>query len=139
MKELQDEYGMSIIMITHDLGVIAEVTDRVVVMYAGKVVEYADVHTLFKEPRHPYSWGLMNAIPRLDEEKEKLYNIPGVVPDPLDFPEGCRFNTRCPFATDKCKTEEPPLEEVEEKHFAACWHIDKLLEEIKRIREGESA
>jgi peptide/nickel transport system ATP-binding protein len=139
MKELQDEYGMSIIMITHDLGVIAEVTDRVVVMYAGKVVEYADVHTLFKEPRHPYSWGLMNAIPRLDEEKEKLYNIPGVVPDPLDFPDGCRFNTRCPFATDKCKTEEPPLEEVEEKHFAACWHIDKLLEEIKRIREGESA
>jgi len=139
MKELQDEYGMSIIMITHDLGVIAEVTDRVVVMYAGKVVEYADVNTLFKEPRHPYSWGLMNAIPRLDEEKEKLYNIPGVVPDPLDFPEGCRFNTRCPHATDKCKTEEPPLEKVGERHFAACWHIDKLLEEIKRVREGESA
>ncbi|MBN2252619.1 MAG: ABC transporter ATP-binding protein [Kosmotogaceae bacterium] len=139
MKSLQDQYGMALVMITHDLGVIAEMAQRVVVMYAGKVVEYADVHTLFKNPRHPYTWGLMNAIPKLDEDKEVLYNIPGVVPDPLDFPDGCRFNTRCPLATDKCRKEEPPLVEIESEHTAACWHIDKLIETIKVSRAGESA
>ncbi|AKI97163.1 ABC transporter ATP-binding protein [Kosmotoga pacifica] len=139
MLELQKEYGMAIVMITHDLGVIAEMAERVVVMYAGKVVEYADVRTLFKDPKHPYTWGLMNAIPRLDEDKEKLYNIPGVVPDPLDFPKGCRFNTRCPIATDKCRTEEPPLEEIEPGHKAACWHIDRLEETVKVSRAGEGA
>ncbi|MDD3460733.1 MULTISPECIES: ABC transporter ATP-binding protein [unclassified Mesotoga] len=139
MKSLQDQYGMALVMITHDLGVIAEMAQRVVVMYAGKVVEYADVHTLFKNPRHPYTWGLMNAIPKLDEDKEVLYNIPGVVPDPLDFPDGCRFNTRCPLATDKCRKEEPPLVEIENEHTAACWHIDKLIETIKVSRAGETA
>lgn len=139
MKSLQDQYGMALVMITHDLGVIAEMAQRVVVMYAGKVVEYADVHTLFKNPRHPYTWGLMNAIPKLDEDKEVLYNIPGVVPDPLDFPDGCRFNTRCPLATDKCRKEEPPLVEIESEHTAACWHIDRLIETIKVSRAGESA
>ncbi|HQC57507.1 MAG TPA: ABC transporter ATP-binding protein [Mesotoga sp.] len=139
MKSLQDQYGMALVMITHDLGVIAEMAQRVVVMYAGKVVEYADVHTLFKNPRHPYTWGLMNAIPRLDEDKEVLYNIPGVVPDPLDFPDGCRFNTRCPLATEKCRKEEPPLVEIESDHTAACWHIDELIETIKVARAGESA
>ncbi|CCU85468.1 ABC transporter ATP-binding protein [Mesotoga prima] len=139
MKSLQDQYGMALVMITHDLGVIAEMAQRVVVMYAGKVVEYADVHTLFKNPRHPYTWGLMNAIPRLDEDKEVLYNIPGVVPDPLDFPDGCRFNTRCPLATEKCRKEEPPLVEIESDHTTACWHIDKLIETIKVARAGESA
>ena len=139
MKSLQDQYGMALVMITHDLGVIAEMAQRVVVMYAGKVVEYADVHTLFKNPRHPYTWGLMNAIPKLDEDKEVLYNIPGVVPDPLDFPDGCRFNTRCPLATDKCRKEEPPLVEIESEHTAACWHIARLIETIKVSRAGESA
>jgi len=139
MLELQKEYGMSIIMITHDLGVIAEMADRVVVMYAGKVVEYADIRTLFKDPKHPYTWGLMNAIPRLDEDKEVLYNIPGVVPDPLDFPKGCRFHTRCALATEKCRTEEPPLEEIESSHKVACWHVDKLEEMIKVARAGEGA
>lgn len=139
MNSLQKEYGMAIVMITHDLGVIAEMAQRVVVMYAGKVVEYADVYTLFKKPRHPYTWGLMNAIPKLDEDKEVLYNIPGVVPDPLDFPDGCRFNTRCPLATEKCRKEEPPLIEVEENHTSACWHVDKLVEMIRLARAGESA
>ena len=139
MLELQKEYGMAIVMITHDLGVIAEMAERVVVMYAGKVVEYADVVTLFKDPKHPYTWGLMNAIPRLDEDKDVLYNIPGVVPDPLDFPKGCRFNTRCPLATDKCRTEEPPLVEIEPGHKAACWHIDRLVEMVKVSRAGEGA
>ena len=139
MKSLQEQYGMALVMITHDLGVIAEMAQRVVVMYAGKVVEYAEVHTLFRRPRHPYTWGLMNAIPSLDEDKEVLYNIPGVVPDPLDFPEGCRFNTRCPLATDKCRKEEPPLVEIEENHTAACWYVDKLIEAIKVARAGEGA
>ena len=139
MKSLQEQYGMALVMITHDLGVIAEMAQRVVVMYAGKVVEYAEVLTLFKKPRHPYTWGLMNAIPKLDEDKEVLYNIPGVVPDPLDFPDGCRFNTRCPLATDKCRKEEPPLVEVEENHTSACWYVDKLVEMIKVSRSGEGA
>ena len=139
MKSLQEQYGMALVMITHDLGVIAEMAQRVVVMYAGKVVEYAEVLTLFKKPRHPYTWGLMNAIPKLDEDKEVLYNIPGVVPDPLDFPDGCRFNTRCPLATDKCRKEEPPLVEVDENHTSACWYVDKLVEMIKVSRAGEGA
>jgi peptide/nickel transport system ATP-binding protein len=139
MKSLQDEYGMSIVMITHDLGVIAEVADRVVVMYAGKVVEYADAVSLFKNPKHPYTWGLLNAIPRLDIEQESLYNIPGVVPDPLHFPEGCKFNTRCKFKQERCLKEEPPIVEVEGKHFARCFYIDKLEEAKKAAKAGEKA
>ncbi|MCD6462896.1 MAG: ABC transporter ATP-binding protein [Thermotogae bacterium] len=138
MKELQREYGMSIIMITHDLGVIAEMADRVLVMYAGKVVEYADVRDLFKDPHHPYTWGLMNSIPRLDVEYERLNAIPGVVPDALHFPEGCRFRNRCEFATNKC-AEEPPLVEVKANHFSACWHIDELRKTMKLAQEGETA
>jgi peptide/nickel transport system ATP-binding protein len=137
MLSLQKEYGMSIVMITHDLGVIAELAERVAVMYAGRIVEYADVVTLFKKPKHPYTWGLMNAIPKIDDEKEILYNIKGVVPDPLSFPEGCRFNTRCPLAKDKCFTDVPPLEEFEKDHFVACFRINELEEMIKNEREGE--
>ena len=137
MKSLQDEYGMSIVMITHDLGVIAEVADRVVVMYAGKVVEYADAVTLFKNPKHPYTWGLLNAIPRLDIEQDSLYNIPGVVPDPLHFPKGCKFNTRCSFCEDKCLKEEPELIEVEKNHFVRCFYIKKV--EDAKAKAGENA
>ncbi len=137
--KLQEDFGMAVVIITHDLGVIAETAQRVVVMYAGKVVEHADVRTLFKSPRHPYTWGLMNAIPSIDVSKEVLYNIPGIVPDPLSFPEGCRFRTRCPLATDQCAEEEPPLEELGDSHQSACWHIDKLVEEIRVSRAGESA
>jgi len=138
MKSLQDEYGMSIIMITHDLGVIAEVADRVVVMYAGKVVEYADAVTLFKNPKHPYTWGLLNAIPRLDIEQDTLYNIPGVVPDPLHFPEGCKFNTRCTFCEERCKKEEPELIEVEKNHYARCFFIEKVEKEKAKTKAGEN-
>ncbi|HCZ06371.1 MAG TPA: peptide ABC transporter ATP-binding protein [Thermotogae bacterium] len=139
MQQLQKEYGMSIIMITHDLGVIAEMSDRVLVMYAGKVVEHASVRELFKNPKHPYTWGLMNSIPRLDIEYERLYAIPGTVPDALHFPEGCRFHTRCEFATDKCRSEEPPLVEVSPGHLSACWHIDRLESAVAVQRKGESA
>jgi peptide/nickel transport system ATP-binding protein/oligopeptide transport system ATP-binding protein len=134
MNSLKESYGMSIMMITHDLGVIAEVSDRVAVMYAGKVVEYTDVDTLFEDPKHPYTWGLMNSIPKLDKDVDRLEAIPGSVPSPLNFPEGCKFNTRCPLAEGKCFDEEPPLEEAAAGHKVRCWRYEDL-EEIKKRGE----
>src|SRR5690554_4114106 len=136
MNGLKDKLNMSIMMITHDLGVIAEVSDRVAVMYAGKVLEYTDVKTLFKNPKHPYTVGLMNSIPRLDKETKRLTAIPGIVPGSMDFPEGCKYHTRCSLADEKCIQEEPGLKEIEKGHKVRCWHFEKL-EEIKNT--GESA
>ena len=137
MKDLQKEYGMAIIFITHDLGVVAEMADRAVVMYAGRVVEYADVKEIFKNPKHPYTWGLMTSIPRIDKDVERLISIPGVVPDPLHFPSGCRFSNRCFLAKEKCSNEEPPLVEVEKNHFSRCWFIDDLEKEKTKVMAGE--
>jgi len=134
MNGLKDSYGMSIMMITHDLGVIAEVSDRVAVMYAGKVVEYTDVNTLFADPKHPYTWGLMNSIPKLDRQVNRLQAIPGIVPSPLNFPDGCKFNTRCPLAEGKCFTDEPELVDAAEGHKVRCWRY-KDLEEMKKQNE----
>ncbi|ABV33214.1 MULTISPECIES: ABC transporter ATP-binding protein [Pseudothermotoga] len=136
MKQLQKEYGMAIVLITHDMGVIAENANRVAVMYAGKVVEYAEVKTLFGDPKHPYTWGLLHAIPRLDIEQTRLYNIPGVVPNPLKFPSGCKFNPRCEFKEEKCTKEEPELVEVAKGHLVRCffWH---KVEEAKKKEVGE--
>ncbi len=139
MKELQKEYGMAIILITHDVGVIAENADRVVVMYGGKVMETSDVKTIFKKPKHPYTWGLLTSIPRLDVEQERLYSIPGMVPDPLHFPQGCRFNTRCDFKESKCSVEMPPLIEVEPGHLSRCFFYKKLDEAQKILKAGEGA
>jgi peptide/nickel transport system ATP-binding protein/oligopeptide transport system ATP-binding protein len=133
MNSLKRQFGMAIMMITHDLGVIAEVSDRVAVMYAGKIVEYTDVKTLYADPKHPYTWGLMHSIPHIEKDLDRLEAIPGNVPNPLNFPTGCKYNTRCPFATDKCRTDEPDIVEVEEGHHVACWHIDKL--EAKKEEE----
>ena len=133
MNSLKRQFGMAIMMITHDLGVIAEVSDRVAVMYAGKIVEYTDVKTLYADPKHPYTWGLMHSIPHIEKDLDRLEAIPGNVPNPLNFPTGCKYNTRCPFATDKCRTDEPDILEVEEGHHVACWHIDKL--EAKKEEE----
>ena len=126
MKELQREYGMALIMITHDMGVIAEMADRVVVMYAGQVVEYGEVHEIFKHPRHPYTYGLLSSIPRLDVEQQKLKSIPGTVPDPLNFPPGCRFHPRCEFAQERCKKEIPQMVEVSPGHYSRCFFWEKL-------------
>ncbi len=132
MKELQQEYGMALIMITHDMGVIAEVADRVAVMYAGKVVEYGEVEEIFTKPKHPYTYALLSSIPRLDVEQQKLKSIPGNVPDPLNFPPGCRFHPRCEFAQEKCKEEIPELVEVKERHLTACFFWEKLRDlEVK--------
>ena len=119
MVALQDEIGMSILLITHDLGVVAWMADNVAVMYLGKVVEYADVRTIFKDPKHPYTQGLINSIPKIGQ-KEKLVPIEGSVPDPFERPVGCSFAPRCPHAMDKC-TQEPELVEVVDGHQVSCW------------------
>ncbi len=123
MKELQDRLGMSIIMITHDLGVVAETCDYVAVMYCGKVIEYAHVNELFKNPRHPYTVGLLNSLPRhdIDLEDEELSVIRGSVPNPTDMPKGCRFSPRCPHASDICRDRLPNLEEDENGNQIRCW------------------
>jgi peptide/nickel transport system ATP-binding protein len=127
LNELQRELGMSVLLITHDLGVVAATCDRVVVMYAGRVVEYAPVAGLFDKPKHPYTHGLFRSLPTLTEKKEKLAVIPGAVPSPLDFPSGCRFRTRCSMAQEVCK-QEPPLRELMPGHFAACHFAEEVSE-----------
>jgi peptide/nickel transport system ATP-binding protein len=119
LRELQREFAMSVLLITHDLGVVAETCDTVAVMYAGKIVEQAVVNELFERPLHPYTQGLFRSLPNLAEKKATLEAIPGAVPSPLDFPSGCHFRTRCPLAQELCK-EEPPLRELSPKHFVAC-------------------
>ena len=121
MRALRAELGTAIILITHDLGVIAELADDVIVMYAGQVIERCSVPALFAEPQHPYTIGLLGSIPRLHLAQARLSAIEGVVPDPVAFPQGCRFHPRCPFAVDKCRAEVPPLIKVSENHGAACW------------------
>jgi peptide/nickel transport system ATP-binding protein len=121
MRALRDELGTAIILITHDLGVIAELAQDVVVMYAGRIVEQVAVAGLFDDPQHPYTVGLLGSIPKLHETQERLAAIEGMVPNPTAMPQGCKFNPRCPFAIDKCRAEEPPLMEVKPGHRAACW------------------
>jgi oligopeptide/dipeptide ABC transporter ATP-binding protein len=125
LRELQRELGMSILLITHDLGVVAETCDRVAVMYAGKIVEQAKVKDLFARPRHPYTHGLFRSLPAFAESKGALAAIPGSVPSPLNFPTGCRFRTRCPMAVEICE-EEPLLREIEMGHLAACHFAEQL-------------
>ncbi len=120
LRELQEETGMSIILITHDLGVVAEMADEVAVMYAGRVVERAAARAIFEDPQHPYTLGLLGSVPRLDEERERLLAIDGSVPPPFAFPAGCRFNPRCPFAIGPCRSEMPALREITPGHEAAC-------------------
>ncbi len=130
LNELQEEVGMSILFITHDLGVVAETCDDVAVMYGGRIVEYGDVYTVFERPAHPYSIGLFNSLPQVETKTkltsdDRLYVIPGMVPRPQDFPSGCRFRTRCEFATEKC-SQLPPTVELEDGHTAACWYAEQV-------------
>ncbi|RLG83971.1 MAG: ABC transporter ATP-binding protein [Thermoprotei archaeon] len=121
LKDLQKQYGMSIILITHNLGVVAETSDRVYVMYAGKVVEHSNVFELFERPLHPYTQMLLKAVPNPLKKIERLESIPGTVPSLINPPPGCRFAPRCPLAKDVCKEKEPPIIEVEPGHHVACW------------------
>jgi len=121
LKEMKRELDTSILLITHDLGVIAEMCDRVGVMYAGSIVEEASVEEIFEDPKHPYTKGLWGAIPRMEEEKESLSVIPGVVPDLSHPPKGCKFHPRCSFRFDPCDRLVPPLVETSSVHFVACF------------------
>ncbi|MFB4160096.1 ABC transporter ATP-binding protein [Geomicrobium sp. JSM 1781026] len=120
MREVTDNFGTSILFITHDLGVVAEMVDKVVVMYAGQVVEMADVYSIFAKPKHPYTKGLLDSTPKIHEEKDELESIAGVVPNPLEMPTGCRFAPRCPQVMDICTQKEPHLLDEEEGQVR-CW------------------
>src|SRR5258706_497935 len=121
MRALREETGAAIILITHDLGVIAEMAQDVAVMYAGRIVERAGVAELFARPQHPYTIGLLGSIPKLHLERETLTAIQGQVPNPAQMPAGCRFMPRCPFSTDKCR-DDPPLAAITAGDEAACWY-----------------
>lgn len=120
MRQLQKDKGTSIMMITHNLGVVAEICDQVYVMYAGKVVESAEVHELFQNPKHPYTQGLLGALPKMDS-RQRLNSIDGMVPTLKDMPTGCRFAPRCPMATQRCREEQPDLVDVTAEHQVRCF------------------
>ena len=121
MRELKEKENKSLMLITHDMGVVAEMADDVMVMYAGKEMEYGDVRSIFKDPLHPYTRGLLKSIPRLDQSSDDpLFNIPGSVPDLSEMPKGCRFCTRCPEADKRCREQEPGLYDVNGRQVR-CW------------------
>lgn len=122
INNLRDKMGMSLLLITHDLGVVAETCDKVMIMYAGSIVESGTVDKVYRNIMHPYTSGLFNAIPKLHEESDRLEPIKGMMPDPSDLPEGCAFYERCPNAIDECKTKKPELKMVEEDHAVACFN-----------------
>ncbi len=122
IREIQNQLNMAMIYISHDVAVIAEVSDRVGVMYAGKLVELASTEVIFHRPIHPYTMGLMSAFPSIVGEKTELVTLPGEPPDLLDPPTGCRYHPRCPYATEICREEGPAFIEHSEDHYAACWH-----------------
>jgi peptide/nickel transport system ATP-binding protein len=123
LKELRQKLDFALIFISHDLSLAAELADRVATCYAGQIVEVGEVYTVFKTPHHPYTIGLINAVPTLATKREDLTSIPGSPPDQISLPTGCKFHPRCPLADARCKAEEPPLEETSEPgHQVACWH-----------------
>ena len=131
MKELKEKFNTSMLLITHDLGVVAETCDYVAIMYAGSSLEYGNVERLYNNPLHPYTVGLFNSIPSLDEDKEKLDVIPGTPPDPSNLPTGCRFHPRCSRCMEICKKSIPKTIEVEKGHFVSCFLYDKEIKEGK--------
>ncbi|RNA70493.1 ABC transporter ATP-binding protein [Alteribacter keqinensis] len=133
MKKLNKEKGTAIMLITHDLGVVAEMCDRVVVMYAGKVVEKGTVRTILKEPKHPYTQGLIKSLPKIDKRNERLYSIPGNVPKPGSITAGCRFAPRCEHAFDRCFKEDPELLEMSETHTCRCFLYEKKEVEATHV------
>ena len=120
LRALQQKFGTSILLITHDLGVVAETASRVIVMYGGEMVEEAPVRELFASAHHPYTEGLLNAMPQVGQERERLATIPGTVPPPTAWPTGCRFHDRCPYAWDRCAAEHPPLYTIGQRHVSRC-------------------
>ena len=125
MNDLQKETNTSIMLITHDLGVVAQVADHILVMYSGKIVESAPAIELFANPKHPYTQGLLASIPNLDDDRERLTSIEGVVPNPINLPEGCYFAPRCKYAMDRCRVEQPPQYIINGEHTTACFLYDE--------------
>ncbi|MGI2328119.1 ABC transporter ATP-binding protein [Planococcus sp. YIM B11945] len=138
MRDIQVKSGSSMIMVTHDISVVAETCQKVVVMYAGKVVESGAVADIFTEPYHPYTMGLKNAFPNIKGDKFELISIPGYPPDLLNPPSGCRFASRCPFATEICTEENPPNVMVGASHTVACHHIDRVEEMREKSKRRET-
>jgi oligopeptide/dipeptide ABC transporter ATP-binding protein len=130
MKDLKKKFGTAVMLITHNLAVVAEMAENIIVMYAGKIVEYGSCKDIFESPMHPYTWGLLHSIPRVDQPKteDKLPTIEGLVPNPYRLPVGCKFHPRCPRADQKCREQEPPLEEFQNGRQCRCWH---------KIQKGE--
>jgi peptide/nickel transport system ATP-binding protein len=128
LRQIQHEFGMSIIYISHDIAVIAEITDHLGVMYAGKLVEHGETVDVFARPRHPYAWLLLSSTPSVTGPKLVLAPLEGEPPNLLSPPSGCRFHPRCPFATEQCAAEEPPMEEIEPGHQVACWNYEQVPE-----------
>ena len=133
MKKLKTQFDASMILITHDLGIVADICDKVAIMYAGRVVEYADKRALYSNPMHPYTVGLFNSVPDLDDDKEELNVIPGLMPDPIDLPSGCTFHPRCIHAVEECFQTKPDMVEIEPGHYAAC-----PIRPMKRGRREET-
>lgn len=129
LYDLREKLNMAVLLITHDLGVVCEAADRVVVMYCGRVVEEAPVKKLFEKPLHPYTFGLLNSIPKMDDDGGKLYMIKGMVPNPLDMPAGCPFSDRCEHCMDRCRAEMPELKEYDDGHKARCFLYETDTEE----------
>lgn len=129
ISDLRKKIGMSMLLITHDLGIVAETCDRVAIMYAGQIVEYGSLHDIFKRARHPYTLGLFGSIPSLGKKVRRLNPIEGLMPDPSDLPQGCSFHPRCPHCHEQCRTEMPMLREVEPGHLVRCHFCD--AEEVK--------
>jgi oligopeptide transport system ATP-binding protein len=131
MNRLSQEFGTAVIIITHNLGVVARYADRVNVMYAGRVIETATAEELYANPKHPYTVGLLNSVPRLDEtRKEKLVPIEGLPPDLAHLPQGCSFYARCSWRQERCKEEYPPFKLVADNHYAACWESERVRREV---------
>lgn len=131
LKYLQKETNTAIILITHDLGVVANTADRVAVMYGGKIVETGEVDDVFYNPKHPYTWGLLSSMPKLNDIKDELQSIPGTPPDLKDPPKGCPFVTRCPYAMKVCDTHMPPYTNVRDKQKTACWLLDERAPKVE--------
>jgi peptide/nickel transport system ATP-binding protein len=138
LAELQQRLGLAVLLITHDLGVVAEVTSRVLVMYGGQIVERAPVRELFRNPRHPYTRGLLEAMPRMGRQRERLTVIPGTVPPPTRWPSGCRFRDRCAWAWQRCADEHPPEYFVTEQHNARCHLVDEPARDVAPAALGEA-
>jgi peptide/nickel transport system ATP-binding protein/oligopeptide transport system ATP-binding protein len=126
LKELKLKLNLSMLLISHDLGVVARLADRVAIMYAGRIMEYGEITTIFDSPKNPYTIGLLDSLPRIEEDQEKLISIPGDIPDMINPPSGCRFNPRCSHAISRCREEVPSLIEYEKDHLVACFQINKF-------------